>query len=80
MANMNDRYMEEYEAARSGRPSIQETLTKAQEQERKKKRHRYEKIGGRPPRPDWCLELVLLLLHPDAAVYGQTDSKSGPAA
>ena len=37
MANMNDRYMEEYEAARSGRPSIQETLTKAQEQERKKK-------------------------------------------
>ena len=46
MANMNDRYMEEYEAARSGRPSIQETLTKAQEQERKKKRHRYEKIGA----------------------------------
>lgn len=43
---MNDRYMEEYEAARSGRPSIQETLTKAQEQERKKKRHRYEKIGA----------------------------------
>ena len=43
MANMNDHYMEEYEAARSGRPSIQETLTKAQEQERKKKRHRYEK-------------------------------------
>lgn len=46
MANMNDRYMEEYEAARSGKPSIQETLTKAQKQEQKKKRHRYEKIGA----------------------------------
>lgn len=79
MANMNDRYMEEYEAARSGRPSIQETLTKAQEQERKKNGTAM-KNRGRPPRPDWCLELVLLLLHPDAAVYGQTDSKSGPAA
>jgi len=63
MANMNDRYMEEYEAARSGRPSIQETLTKAQEQERKKKRHRYEKIGAA------LLKCTLFTGHPVRRVH-----------